>query len=70
MRDTERSVDLDYQVRRLEDRHSQLKRRVEALERRSFLNEREQMEMRHLKKEKLATKDRLRAVRRNLNGGQ
>jgi uncharacterized protein YdcH (DUF465 family) len=61
--------DPSFQVRRLEERHTTLKRRIADMDRRSFLNAREQMQVQLLKKEKLATKDALIQARRQLNGG-
>lgn len=58
--------DLDFQVRRLEQQHAQLKRRIADLDRRHYLNAREQQELQHLKKQKLATKDALSQMRQDL----
>ncbi|MCS6799067.1 MAG: YdcH family protein [Myxococcota bacterium] len=52
------------QLERLEQRHAWLDARVAELDRRSYLTVPEQMERQRLKKEKLATKDRLVALRR------
>lgn len=50
----------------LEQRHRQLAEEVQYLERRAFLTPHEQRQIQELKKRKLITKDRLYAVRRNL----
>lgn len=65
MRQSPRS-DLSFQVHRLEQQHSELKRRIADFERRHFLNAREQLEVQHLKKQKLAAKDALNQMRRDL----
>lgn len=69
MRNGQRSVDPLFQVRRLEERHSELKRRIAELDGKHYLNAREEMRIQHLKKRKLATKDLLQSVRQNLEHG-
>jgi uncharacterized protein YdcH (DUF465 family) len=49
----------------LEVRHRSLSQEVYRLERRAYLTPNEQREMTNLKKQKLATKDELYAIRRN-----
>jgi uncharacterized protein YdcH (DUF465 family) len=68
MRNSPRT-DPSFQVHRLEQLHTDLKRRIADLDRRHFLNAREQQEVAHLKKQKLATKDALNEALRALNGG-
>lgn len=67
MPNSERSVDLVSRVRHLEQQHHDLKRRIARLDRRNYLTTREQMEVQFLKKEKLATKDALQAMRREMS---
>lgn len=52
-------VDSAKELNRLERRHKKLKDRVAEYEARVFLNPSEQAEVTTLKKEKLATKDRI-----------
>lgn len=63
MPSSQRSADPVKQVRRLEERHTDLKRRVAELEGRTHLSDHERLEVQHLKKRKLATKDALLAMR-------
>ncbi len=58
-----RSSSPEVQLARLEAKHSELKQRCAALTSRHGLSEGEQFEMQRLKREKLATKDRLQALR-------
>jgi uncharacterized protein YdcH (DUF465 family) len=58
--------DLAFQVRRLEQQHTELKKRIADLDRKHYLNAREQLEVQQLKKQKLAAKDALIQVRRDL----
>jgi hypothetical protein len=62
MRD--RKHEVQFQIDRLERRHGELSMRVAELDRQSFLNARDQMLVRSLKKEKLAAKDALFGLRR------
>jgi uncharacterized protein YdcH (DUF465 family) len=65
MRHSPRS-DLAFQLRRLEHQHTELKKRIADLDRKHYLNAREQLEVQLLKKQKLAAKDALLQVRRDL----
>ncbi|MEO0322753.1 MAG: YdcH family protein [Myxococcota bacterium] len=58
-----RSSSPEVQLARLEAKHSELKQRCAVLSRRHGLSEGEQLEMQRLKREKLAAKDRLQALR-------
>jgi len=60
----ERKPDLQFQIDRLERRHTELSVRVAELERHLFLSSNEQYLMTSLKKEKLAAKDALEDLRR------
>jgi uncharacterized protein YdcH (DUF465 family) len=53
-------------VKQLEDRHRELAKKVERLERRAYLTPGEQRHIADLKKQKLAAKDELFGVRRIL----
>ncbi len=50
----------------LEREHAELKEAVKMLERRAYLTPNEQIEISTLKKQKLAAKDRIAALRREL----
>lgn len=65
MRNSQRPIDPSTQARRLEERHSDLKRRIAELDRRHFLTIRERLEIKALKKRKLAAKDALYALERS-----
>lgn len=52
-------------IKTLEERHQSLARKVAQLERRAYLTPSEQLEVSDLKKQKLATKDRLHEMRRS-----
>jgi hypothetical protein len=56
-------ADPEKQLERLERRHRKLKDRVAEYEARVFLNTIDQTEVAKLKKEKLATKDRIQNLR-------
>jgi hypothetical protein len=58
-------MDPENQISRLERKRSGLKLRVAELERRAILTPREQIEVLHLKKEKLALKDSIEEIRRS-----
>lgn len=60
MKEVMQARDLDH----LEERHRNLDVAVTRLERRAYLTPSEQMTMTNLKKEKLLTKDRIAALRR------
>ena len=60
MKEVMQARDLDH----LEERHRSLDVAVTRLERRAYLTPSEQMTMTNLKKEKLLTKDRIAALRR------
>lgn len=60
MKEVMQARDLDH----LEERHRDLDVAVTRLERRAYLTPSEQMTMTNLKKEKLLTKDRIAALRR------
>ena len=61
-----RPIDPQKQLRRLEKKHEKLKAKVSQMEDgRSYLTASEEMQMRELKKKKLATKDELEVLRRN-----
>lgn len=61
-----RPVDPMKKLRRLERKHAELEKQVEELEARTHLSPTEEMEKQRLKKKKLATKDELQTVRREL----
>lgn len=56
------------QLRDLEDQHRSLDMELRELARRAYLTPSEQNRAATLKKEKLSAKDRIQAIRRNLNG--
>jgi len=63
-----RPIDPSKQLRRLEKKHETLKEKVEQLDGQVYLTASEQMQMRQLKKKKLATKDELESLRRSVGG--
>ena len=62
----QRKPDLQFQIDRLERRHSELSLRVAELESHLFLSANDQFLVTSLKKEKLAAKDALEDLRRPL----
>ena len=64
MNRTARTLDPETQIHRLESRHSDLKSRVNQLDRRAILTAQEQFEITKLKREKLAIKDEIAVLRR------
>lgn len=56
---SQRRIDPSKELTRLEMRHHRLSQEVEEYEARLSLNAQEQMDLQKLKKEKLATKDRI-----------
>jgi hypothetical protein len=60
----ERKPDLQFQIYRLERKHTELSAQVAELERHLFLSSSEQYLVSSLKKEKLAAKDALEDLRR------
>jgi hypothetical protein len=55
----QRTSDLQFQISRLERRHSELKHQIAELDRQVFLSVQEQRRVTELKKERLAAKDAL-----------
>lgn len=60
----DRRPDVQFQIDRLARLHGELATQVQALERRAFLSDCDQLRVRSLKKEKLAAKDALAELRR------
>jgi uncharacterized protein YdcH (DUF465 family) len=54
-----------FQIDRLERRHSELKAQIAELDRHAFLSQQEQLQVTELKKERLAAKDALVGLKRH-----
>ena len=65
----EPQTELDAEYRRLHSEHRDHESRLQALASKSRLSEEEELEEKRLKKEKLALKDRMEAIARNLRVG-
>jgi hypothetical protein len=54
-----------FQIDRLERKHTELKAQIAEIHRRVFLSQQEQLQVTELKKEKLAAKDAIAGLRRH-----
>lgn len=61
----DRKPDVEFQMNRLEQKHAELSARVSELDRRMSLSPHDHLLVTELKKQKLATKDALRGLKRN-----
>jgi hypothetical protein len=59
----QRTLDVQFQISRLERRHHELKSQIAELDRHVFLSSQEQLLVSELKKERLAAKDALEDLR-------
>ena len=65
MRSSQRSIEPQKQLRRLEKKHAAIKEQIHELEDHTHLTPQEQMQRLALKKQKLAMKDEIESIRRN-----